>query len=156
MIETPTGSKFTGVKFRETCAVSIMRSGEAIEQALRTVTYDISLGKVLVQRDPNTSERKLLYSTLPKNLKRAHVLVLDPIMASGSAAMAAIKHITENGVKQKNITFVTMLTCPEGVMNVLKAFPRITIATSMLDDGLDDKKLLIPGIGDFADRYFGT
>mmetsp|Transcript_19814 Transcript_19814/g.31492 ORF Transcript_19814/g.31492 Transcript_19814/m.31492 type:complete len:233 (-) Transcript_19814:186-884(-) len=156
VVKTPTGADFQGVAFSPVCGVSVMRSGEALESALRAVMLDLKIGKVLVQMDPETKQRRLLYSKLPKDVTKNFVMLLDPILASGSTAIAAIKHLLEVGCKEDQISFVTMIACPEGIENIFKKYPKITIVTSMLDDGLDQNKLLIPGIGEFSDRYFGT
>jgi uracil phosphoribosyltransferase len=100
--------------------------------------------------------RRLLYSKLPQDIVKNHVVVLDPILASGSAATVVLKHLKEAGIKEKQITFVCVISCPEGIKNVFKQFPGVSIVTSMVDEKLDSQKMLVPGIGEFSDRYFGT
>mmetsp|Transcript_29102 Transcript_29102/g.51146 ORF Transcript_29102/g.51146 Transcript_29102/m.51146 type:complete len:221 (+) Transcript_29102:195-857(+) len=156
MVTTPTGNEFQGVDFDGIAGVSVMRSGEAMEAALRSVMLDIKVGKVLVQNDTETKERRLLYSKLPKDITKHHVMLLDPILASGTSALAVIKHLLEVGVTEEQITFVTMISCPEGIKNVLEAHPKISLVTSMVDDEINAQRILIPGIGEFSDRYFGT
>uniref|UniRef100_A0A7S4DQ18 uracil phosphoribosyltransferase n=1 Tax=Lotharella globosa TaxID=91324 RepID=A0A7S4DQ18_9EUKA len=156
IVTTPTGNQFQGVSFVPICGVSVMRSGEAMETAIRTIMLDIKIGKVLVQHDAETKQRRLLYSKLPKDVVKHHVLILDPILASGSSALAVLKHLKEVGVKQEQISLVTMISCPEGISAILEKYPKITISTSMVDERLDKERFIIPGIGEFADRYFGT
>ncbi len=155
-VTTPTGNEFKGVSFGSICGVSIMRSGEAMEGALRSLMLDVKIGKVLVQRDAETQRRTLLYSKLPQDINQHHVLLLDPVLASGSSAICALEHLIEAGIKQEQISFLTCIACPEGVANVLTKFPKVTLVCTMVDSRLDSQKNLVPGIGEFSDRYFGT
>lgn len=156
---TPVGHTFHGsVLAREIVGVSIVRAGESMEQALSDIVQNVKIGKILIQRDESTSERvaKLFYSKLPDEISKSTVILLDPMLASGSSSKLAVHSLLKEGVKEENIIFVNIIAAPEGVEALLTAYPKITIVTSMIDDGLDSSKYIIPGIGDFGDIFFGT
>jgi len=154
---TPTGATYEGVQFTgKVCGVSIVRAGESMENALRASCRSIRIGKILIQRDESTGLPKLFYSKLPHDIAERHVLLLDPMLATGGSACQAVEVLLEAGVKQDRIIFVNLIAAPEGIEMMSKKFPLIKIVTAEIDEKLDEKKYIIPGIGDFGDRYFGT
>eukprot|EP01116_Phalansterium_solitarium_P024146 TRINITY_DN8756_c0_g1_i2.p1 TRINITY_DN8756_c0_g1~~TRINITY_DN8756_c0_g1_i2.p1 ORF type:complete len:241 (+),score=63.77 TRINITY_DN8756_c0_g1_i2:402-1124(+) len=156
-IRTPTGALYNGVTFTtKVCGVSIVRAGESMENALRAVCRDIRIGKILIQRDEATALPKLFYRKLPEDIADRHVLLLDPMLATGGSVLKAIEVLLEHGVRQDRIIFVNLIAAPEGVQALLEKYPQVIIVTAEVDDHLDAKKYIIPGIGDFGDRYFGT
>jgi uracil phosphoribosyltransferase len=158
-VVTPTGGTFKGAELaKPVCGVSILRSGECMEAALRSTVPDVSIGKILIQRDESSAgkEAHLYYSKLPASIVDAHVVLLDPMVGTGGSCLAAIKVLLELGVREENITFVNLVSSPEGLRVIAKAHPGITTVTSMVDDSLNEDKYLVPGLGDFGDRYFGT
>ncbi|KAL0395778.1 UNVERIFIED_CONTAM: Uridine kinase-like protein 1, chloroplastic [Sesamum calycinum] len=129
-VVTPTGSVYTGVDFcKKLCGVSIVRSGESMENALRACCKDIC-------------ER--------------HVLLLDPVLATGNSANEAIELLIQKGVPESHIIFLNLISVPEGIHCVCKRFPLVKIVTSEIDAGLNGDFQVIPGMGEFGDRYFGT
>ncbi|KAJ1962270.1 Uracil phosphoribosyltransferase, synthesizes UMP from uracil [Dispira parvispora] len=157
VVETPTGSEFQGVDFLgKICGVSIMRAGEAMEQGLRDCCRSVRIGKILIQRDEETAQAKLYYAKLPADIASRYVLLLDPMLATGGSAIRAIEVLLEHGVQEEHILFLNLLCSPEGIRAVLDKFPKLQIITSDVDDGLDDNKFIMPGLGDFGCRYFGT
>jgi uracil phosphoribosyltransferase len=84
------------------------------------------------------------------------VLLVDPMLGTGGSAKAAIASLINAGVAEENIVFVNLLSCAVGVAAVLAAYPKITMVSGKVDPILNEKKYLVPGIGDFGDRYFGT
>ena len=157
MVVTPTGAKFAGAEFvGKICAVSILRSGEAMETAVRDVCQKIRIGKILIQRDEETAEPKLFYVKLPHDITKRYVFLLDPMLATGGSAATAIKILKERGVKEEKIIFLNLIACPEGIKKVSSQFPKVRIITAVIDSRLDNKFYIIPGLGDFGDRYFGT
>jgi uracil phosphoribosyltransferase len=157
-VTTPTNCTFNGLELaKEVIGVSIMRAGEAMEQALRSTIRGIKIGKILIQRDETSpaKQAKLFYSKLPDVTDLA-VFLLDPMLASGSSAALAIQVLLERGVKEEDITFVNLIAAPEGIEALLGQYPRIKVVTTMIDSNLNSEKYIIPGIGDFGDRYFGT
>ncbi len=156
-ITTPTDSKFDGAQFGgKICAVSIMRAGESMEKVLGQICPDIRIGKILIQRDEETAEAKLFYSKLPPDITQRHVLLLDPMLATGGSVCKAIEVLKERGIKEEKIIFVNLISCPEGIKKLTSQFPNIKIVTGFIDTKLNSKSYILPGLGDFGDRYFGT
>eukprot|EP01114_Cavostelium_apophysatum_P008664 TRINITY_DN2132_c0_g1_i1.p1 TRINITY_DN2132_c0_g1~~TRINITY_DN2132_c0_g1_i1.p1 ORF type:complete len:218 (-),score=22.73 TRINITY_DN2132_c0_g1_i1:96-749(-) len=154
---TPTGESYKGIGFTsKLCGVSIVRAGESMEEALRAVCRDVRIGKILIQRDEKTGEPKLFYHKLPEDIADRHVLLLDPMLATGGSACKAIEVLMDRGVQEKNIIFINLIAAPEGIENMRKKYPQVSIVTTEVDQKLNEKLYIIPGIGDFGDRYFGT
>ncbi|RHZ75411.1 hypothetical protein Glove_214g25 [Diversispora epigaea] len=154
-IITPTGNEFKGVGFKgKICGVSIMRAGEAMEQGLRECCRSVRIGKILIQRDEETAQPKLYYAKLPPDIESRYVLLLDPMLATGGSAIKAIEVLLSNGVAEEKILFLNLLAAPEGIIAVTSKFSKLKIITAFIDEGLDNKKYIVPGLGDFGDRYF--
>lgn len=157
LVDTPTGRTFRGVEFSSSLAgVSIVRAGESMEAGLRAVCRKIRIGKILIQRDEETAQPKFIYAKLPPDIGDRHVLLLDPMLATGGSALKAVEVLLEHGVKEDHIIFINLVAAPEGIRNFYSRFPKINIVTAAVDEGLNDKKFIVPGLGDFGDRYFGT
>ncbi|MED6159449.1 Uridine kinase-like protein 3 [Stylosanthes scabra] len=153
---TPTGSVYSGVDFcKRLCGVSIIRSGESMENALRACCKGIKIGKILIHREGDNGQQ-LIYEKLPNDISDRHVLLLDPILGTGNSAVQAISLLLRKGVPESNIIFLNLISAPQGVHVVCKSFPRIKIVTSEIDIGLNEDFRVIPGMGEFGDRYFGT
>jgi len=158
---TPTGVRHDGVGWQlpyqeKICGVSIVRAGESMEAGLRAVCKAIKIGKILIQRDEETAMPKLYYSKFPPNMAEQTVLLLDPMLATGGSAIAAINVLIDAGVPAERIVFINLVCCPEGIRAMFAAYPQVKIVTAALDNYLDEKRYIIPGLGDFGDRYFGT
>eukprot|EP01080_Neovahlkampfia_damariscottae_P002794 gene2794-4202_t len=154
---TPTSEEYSGVNFSEKiCGVSIVRAGESMETALRAVCSEVRIGKILIQRDEETALPKLIYHKLPKDIKIRSVILLDPMLATGGSACQAIDVLLEHGVKEEKIIFVNLIAVPEGIENLTKKYPNVKLVTTAIDDKLNEKAYILPGIGDFGDRYFFT
>ncbi|KAJ6834706.1 uridine kinase-like protein 3 [Iris pallida] len=153
---TPTGSVYTGVEFcKRLCGISVIRSGESMENALRACCKGIKIGKILIHREGDNGQQ-LIYQNLPKDISNRNVLLLDPILGTGNSAVQAIELLLQKGVLEANIIFLNLISAPQGVHVVCKRFPRIKIVTSEIDFGLNEDFRVIPGMGEFGDRYFGT
>ncbi|XP_027334208.1 uridine kinase-like protein 4 isoform X2 [Abrus precatorius] len=153
---TPTGSVYTGVDFcKRLCGVSVIRSGESMENALRACCKGIKIGKILIHREGDNGQQ-LIYEKLPNDISDRHVLLLDPILGTGNSAVQAISLLIRKGVPESNIIFLNLISAPKGVHVVCKSFPRIKIVTSEIEIGLNEDFRVIPGMGEFGDRYFGT
>nr|KAJ0186140.1 hypothetical protein LSAT_V11C900491690 [Lactuca sativa] len=153
---TPTGSVYTGVDFcKRLCGVSVIRSGESMENALRACCKGIKIGKILIHREGDNGQQ-LIYEKLPQDISDRHVLLLDPILGTGNSAVQAISLLLKKGVPEANIIFLNLISAPQGVHVVCKQFPRIKIVTSEIETGLNDEFRVLPGMGEFGDRYFGT
>ncbi|XP_031480922.1 uridine kinase-like protein 4 [Nymphaea colorata] len=153
---TPTGSVYTGVDFcKRLCGVSVIRSGESMENALRACCKGIKIGKILIHREGDNGQQ-LIYEKLPEDISKRHVLLLDPILGTGNSAVQAISLIIQKGVPECNIIFLNLISAPQGVHVVCQNFPRIKIVTSEIETGLNEEFRVVPGMGEFGDRYFGT
>lgn len=125
-----------------------------MEQGLRDCCRSVRLGKILIQRDEETATPKLFYVKLPEDIANRYVLLLDPLLATGGSAAMAVDVLLEKGVPQNRILFLNVLASPEGIQVFKEKFPEIKIITGMIDEGLDEHKYVVPGIGDFGDRYY--
>jgi hypothetical protein len=122
--------------------------------SLRSVCKSVRIGKILIQRDEETALPKLIYVKLPKDISKRKILLLDPMLATGGSANRAIGVLLEHGVLEENIVFLNLIAAPEGIAAMQTAYPRVRIITTMVDSHLNEKKFIMPGIGDFGDRYF--
>jgi uracil phosphoribosyltransferase len=133
-----------------------MRAGESMEQGLRACCRGIRIGKILIQRSEETAKAQLYYAKLPSDIAQRHVLLMDPMLATGGSAILAIEKLVESGVDVSRVIFLNFLAAPEGIRAVMERFPQLTIVTSEIDKGLDERKYIVPGLGDFGCLYFGT
>ena len=212
IVTTPNGDRYNGVTFsKKICGVALIRSGEAMENALRACCKGIKIGKILVARRDNdglpsalSGHRlssasnlntptaatksvsrvameaaidsptsylgehgarsgegspnlpKVVYEKLPADISDRYVLLLDPILATGVSSMAAIDRLIKAGVRQDRIMFVTIIAASQGIHSLCMRYPQMKIITSEVDAGLNDQNRVVPGVGEFGDRYFGT
>ncbi len=139
-ITTPTGSKYEGINFDPTSlvAVSIVRAGDSMLDTFISVAPEATVGKILIQRNEETAEPILFYCKLP-SLVNKNVILLDPMLATGGSAKCAIKVLLDNGAKEEDITFLNVLSCPEGVEAILAEYPKMRIVTGEIDPCLNEK-----------------
>lgn len=157
VVTTPTGDTFSGLAFGcKICGVSIVRAGESMEAGLREVCQSIRIGKILIQRNEDTAMPKLFYSKLPEDISNRKVLLLDPMLATGGSSACAIQVLKDHGVAERDIIFLNLIAAPEGIYRIRREFPNVKIITTMIDRCLDNRKFILPGVGDFGDLYFGT
>jgi len=140
IITTPTGSQYTGLTCSEkdVVGVSIIRSGDTMLDALQDCLPECSVGKILIQRDEKTALPVFLYNKLP-DLHNKHILLLDPMLATGGSAKLAIEILLQHGATKEYIMFVNVVSCPEGIHLLQKYFPEIRIVTAAVDTGLNDQ-----------------
>ena len=156
-VPTPVGETYHGVRIGPpVCGVSIARAGDSMEAELRAVAPEVRLGKILIQRNKVTKLPKLYYSALPADIAQRHVLLLDPMLATGGTALAAIEVLLDRGVPEEHIVFINLLSAPEGIAVVHGRYPEVRLVTSAVEKGLNENAYMMPGIGDFGDRFFGT
>ncbi|CAC5423824.1 udk [Mytilus coruscus] len=157
-VDTPQGTTYHGRRLDadKICGVSILRAGETMEQALCEVCKDVRLGKILIQTNFDTGEPELHYLRLPKDIKESQVILMDATVATGAAAMMAIRVLLDHDVPEENITVTSLLMAESGVHSVAYAFPKVKIVTTAVDKEVNEKYHILPGIGNFGDRYFGT
>ncbi|MFC9929582.1 uracil phosphoribosyltransferase [Streptomyces sp. NPDC127190] len=156
-VTTPVGATYHGLEFAsKICAVPVIRAGEAMESELRDIHPGIRIGKILIQRDKRTKLPHLYYKHLPDDIAERHVLLLEPMLATAGSALAAVDVLIDAGVREEHIVMVNFLSSPEGLRRVAQERPRMKIVTSAIEDRLNEHAFMIPGIGDFGDRFFGT
>jgi len=98
----------------------------------------------------------IIYERLPLDIADRYVLLMDPILGTGSSASRAIRVLLDKGVQEQHIIFLTLIAAPEGVHTVCKRYPGIQVVTSEIDECIDGNYRVSPGVGDFGNRYFGT
>ncbi|CAF3685612.1 unnamed protein product [Rotaria sordida] len=159
IVETPQKLLYEGKKhvYTEICGVSIVRAGECLEPALIEVHKDAKIGKILIQTNQLTGEPELHFLRLPRDIANAYVLILDATIATGAAALMAIRVLLDHNVSEDKIALLSLLVSKQGVQTVAYAFPKVKIVTTACDTQLDQNTgFICPGLGNFGDRYFGT
>lgn len=139
---------------KQVALVPILRAGLGMVDAIMTLIPAAKIGHVGLYRDPETHEPVEYYCKLPKDLEDRQVLVLDPMLATGGSAAAAINFIKKRGAKK--IKLLNIIAAPEGVEAVSKAHPDVDIYIGSLDEKLNEHCYIVPGLGDAGDRLFGT
>ena len=134
--------------------VPILRAGLGIVGGFVEVMPNARVGHIGLFRDEETLKPVDYYFKVPRNLDRALVLVLDPMLATGGSAVAAISYLKERGAS--TIRLVNLVSAPEGVRRVRKAHPDVIMYSCALDRGLNSRGYILPGLGDAGDRMFGT
>lgn len=154
---TPVGREYAGLRFAEqVCGVSVVRAGESMEGELRALVPSVRVGKILIQRDRETLRPKHFYSALPEDIADRHVLLMEPMLATGGSARMAVRLLLERGVREDRVVLVNFLTVQEGIDALLGAHPAVRLVTSSIEERMNENGYMLPGIGDFGDRYFGT
>jgi len=127
-------------------------------EALRRLEPGIPVGKILIQRDEEDPEKraKLFYDKLPPNIQALKVLLVDPMLATAGSALKAIEVLESRGVPAENITFLNMISCPEGIAALRERYPTMHLVTLAIDEKLNENKYIVPGIGDCGDRAYQT
>lgn len=133
--------------------VPILRAGLAMLQPILDLMPEVCVGYLGLERDETTAQARSYYCKLPL-LEGKKVIIVDPMLATGGSAKKAIEQIQAAG--GKDITMVSVVAAPEGVKFLEEAFKDIPIFTAALDDCLNAQKYIVPGLGDFGDRLFGT
>lgn len=137
--------------------VSIMRSGDALLESFLKHFPQANVSKILVQRDEKTALPTFQYMKLTSGIIANHeVIILEPMIATGGTLEMVIQLLKDRGVKEEHIIIASICAAPEGLIHLQKLFPNLKVVLSVLDDWLNDRKYIVPGIGDFGDRYFGT
>lgn len=133
--------------------VPILRAGLGMVQPFTDLFPDVSVGYIGIERDHATAQPRSYYCKLPP-LAGRHVFVVDPMLATGGSAAMAISVLKQNGAA--DVRLVCIVSAPEGVAEVEHHHPGTTIHTAALDRTLNDRKYILPGLGDFGDRLYGT
>ena len=150
-METMTARVIDGKKL---VFVSILRAGTGILDGMLSVIPGARVGHIGLYRDPKTLKPVEYYFKMPSEMQERDVVVVDPMLATGNSAIAAVSRLKE--LRPKSIKFVCLLTCPEGVAAMNDAHPDVPIYTAAVDRQLDAHGYILPGLGDAGDRIFGT
>ncbi len=150
-LETMTGRVIDGKK---QVLVSILRAGNGFLDGMLNVIPGARIGHIGLYRDPDTLQPVEYYFKMPSEMQERDVIVVDPMLATGNSAAAAVERIKK--LSPRSIKFVCLLAAPEGVATLQKAHPDVPIYTAAIDRELNEHGYILPGLGDAGDRIFGT
>ncbi len=154
-IETPMAvAKAKIISGRKMAFVPILRAGIGMVDAILTLVPAAKVGHIGIYRDPDTHKPVEYYCKLPSDIADREVIVLDPMLATGGSAVDAISLLKRKGVK--TIKFMCIIAAPEGMEHLTTAHPDVQVYCAALDEGLNENKYIVPGLGDAGDRIFGT
>lgn len=154
-IQTPISAmKAPMLDGKKTVLVAILRAGGGILEGMLDVLPSARIGHIGLYRDPKTLEPVEYYYKVPEDMESRDVIVVDPMLATGNSAVAAVTRLKQS--KPRSIKFVCLLTCPEGLATFHEAHPDIAVFTAAIDERLNEKSYIVPGLGDAGDRLFGT
>ena len=150
-LETTTGKVIDGKKL---VLVSILRAGNGFLDGMLNVIPGARVGHIGLYRDPKTLTAVEYYFKMPSEMHERDIIVVDPMLATGNSAVAAVERLKE--LSPKSIKFVCLLAAPEGIATFQQAHPDVPIYTAAIDRELNDHGYILPGLGDAGDRIFGT
>ncbi len=154
-IETPLAPmKAPMLDGKKVVIISILRAGGGILDGMLEILPSARIGHIGLYRDPKTLVAVEYYFKLPNEMKDRDCIVVDPMLATGNSAIAAVDRVKETS--PRSIRFVCLLTCPEGIKAFHAGHPDVPIYTAAIDDRLNEKSYIVPGLGDAGDRLFGT
>ena len=154
-IETPLErGAFPLLAGKKVCLVSILRAGNGILDGMLDLLPSARVGHIGIYRDPRTLQAVEYYLKLPEDLSERDVILVDPMLATGNSAVAAVSRLKE--LAARSIKIVCLVAAPEGIDKFLRIFPEIAIVAAALDRRLDAHGYILPGLGDAGDRLFGT
>lgn len=154
-IETPVGvAKTQVISGKKLAFVPILRAGIGMVDGVMRLVPAAKVGHIGLYRDPNSLKPVEYYCKLPGDIEEREVIVLDPMLATGGSASAAIELIKSKGVK--NIKFMCIIAAPEGIKALTEAHPDVAVYCAAKDDHLNEQGYIVPGLGDAGDRIFGT
>jgi uracil phosphoribosyltransferase len=153
-VDTPLGPA-DGQKIEsDIVVVPVLRAGLGMLDAVLELVPSARVGHIGLQRDEMTAVASRYYSKLPGSLRASFVLMIDPMLATGGSAVAAIELLREAGAAR--IRIVCIVAAPEGIRTVEQHYPDVSIYTPVVDRRLNEHKYIVPGLGDFGDRLYGT
>jgi len=154
-IQTPVAATRSPViSGKKLCLVSILRAGNGMLDGMIDLLPGARVGHIGLFRDPTTLEPIEYYLKLPEDIQERTVIVVDPMLATGNSAVAALHRLKEAGVT--SLKMVCMIGSPEGVKALTEAHPDVSLTLAAIDDHLNDHGYIVPGLGDAGDRIFGT
>lgn len=140
----------------ELVIIPILRAGLAMLPSFLRFYPDASVGFFGMRRDEETKHPHLYYENLPKLSPNQNVIIIDPMIATGGSGILALKKLLGYNVPEESIIYVGIVAAPEGIANIQKLVPKAKLVVGHTDHHLNDEAFIVPGIGDFGDRYFGT
>ena len=153
-VDTPLGQAAAQLVDGEIVVVPVLRAGLSMLDAILDLLPSARVGYVRLQRDEQTAVASTYYTKLPEQIAGARVLLVDPMLATGGSAVAALDLLSDAGVRDTQLLCIVATT--EGVAAVDAAHPRTAIYTASVDPTLNGQKFIVPGLGDFGDRLYGT
>ena len=153
-VETPLGVSPCRRLAADVVLAPVLRAGLGMLPGMLELVPNARVGYLGLQRDERTAVASQYYAKLPANIESSYVLLIDPMLATGGSAVAALDVLTKAGAKY--VRLVCIVAAPEGVAYVEKAYPTVPIFTPVVDRELNLHKFIVPGLGDFGDRLFGT
>ena len=154
-IQTPVAvAKCRMLAGKKLAIIPILRAGLGMVDSMVDMIPSAKIGHIGLYRDPETHQPVEYYCKLPDDIGNRRVFVVDPMLATGGSAIAAIDFLKSHGCK--NIVMMNIIGCPEGVAAVQKAHPDVDIYLAAIDEKLNDHAYIVPGLGDAGDRIFGT
>ena len=155
MVETPiTTAKCKQLAGKKMAIVPILRAGLGMVDNMVALIPSAKIGHIGLYRDPETHLPVEYYCKLPEDVENRQVFVVDPMLATGGSAIAAINFLKKHGCK--NIVMMNIIGCPEGIKRVTEAHPDVDIYIATCDEKLNEHAYIVPGLGDCGDRIFGT
>jgi uracil phosphoribosyltransferase len=153
-VDTPIGLA-SGLRIgADVVVVPVLRAGLGMLDAVLELVPHARVGHIGLQRDELTAIASQYYSKLPANLAGSYVVMIDPMLATGGSAVAALDLLRRAGAGA--IRIICIVAAPEGIALVERLYPDVLIYTPVVDDRLDERKYIVPGLGDFGDRLYGT
>jgi uracil phosphoribosyltransferase len=153
-VETPLGPAHGRRVTPDIVVVPVLRAGLGMLDAVLALVPGARVGHIGLQRDEMTAIASRYYSKLPASLRSSFVLMIDPMLATGGSAVAALQLLEEAGAT--HVRIVCIVAAPEGIATVEQHHPEVAIYTPAVDRGLNEHKYIVPGLGDFGDRLYGT
>ena len=154
-VETPVDkASCCAIEGKKVAVVPILRAGLGMVEGILDLVPAARVGHIGLFRDPETHEPHTYYCKLPADVDQRTCLLVDPMLATGGSAVAAIRYLREAGVK--DVRLLCIIAAPEGVDRILEADPDVQLYVAAVDDRLNDQAYIVPGLGDAGDRIFGT
>lgn len=141
---------------KKVAIIPILRAGLGMVDGFLAMLPAAKVGHVGLYRDEETFEPHEYFVKLPADIKERQLFVVDPMLATGGSAIAAIEALEKRGAKPSNIKFICLVAAPEGVKVLNEAYPDVEIVVAALDERLNEQGYILPGLGDAGDRLFGT
>lgn len=154
VVRTPLETTSGKVVDRSVIFVPVLRAGLAMLDAMSDFVPGSKVGFVGLERDERTAIAHSYYQKLPAQLADAEAIILDPMLATGGSALATVELLKKN--RASSIRLACVVAAPEGIALLRQRHPDVRITTAVVDRALNDRKFILPGLGDFGDRYFGT